>query len=194
MSDRTSIAWFQSSGSRPLGVIAILVGLGVTVAGVVGGPTWPAVTGGLLLIALSYASIWRPALGLDDESLRLRGMYSTTVLPLVAIESAVFGRTAVVTAEGRRHVSSAMSRRRETASVFGRGRGAVMQAPKPAAPDHVDVVEQGLAQRRERAVWLRERDQERGVAAAVPPVVRRVAWAEVAVSVVLAVAFVVSFF
>lgn len=108
MPEQTRTSWFQNSGSRAWAVVAIAAGVAVAVLfgmhGVVAG-----VPAGLLFALIAYSSLWRPAIGLGDREVVLRGMYSAIVLPESRIETVVWGRMLEVTVAGKRYRNAALT-------------------------------------------------------------------------------------
>lgn len=165
------ISWIRNPGARVWAGVAIAAGVVVAALAAVGGSV-PAALGGLLFALLAYASMWRPAVGLTEHALLLRGMYSTQVLPLARVESVRSGRMLAVTVDGRRYVSSAL------ASGLRDGRRAARA--------------EGLSLQEQVEVEIRARAEQRGAGPTAEPVRREWAWLDVALSLAVAVAVVVT--
>jgi hypothetical protein len=196
MPGRSPIEWYQNTSSKPWGAVAMITGVAIAVLGAVAGPSAIAITAGLLLAALAYASIWRPAVGVDAESAHLRGMYSTTVVPLAAIDSVTITRTLALSVIGKRYVSSAVSQTLRRAALGPQGgRGVLGMVKADPKPTYSDLVEDELG-RRIQAARLEQRAPQgsEAQAALAGRVSRSISWPDVAVSAVLFVAFLVSFF
>ena len=66
----------------------------------------------LLLAVLTYAVVLRPRVGIDGDDLVLRQVFSTTRIPLAAVQEVELRRIAVFHVGGRRYDSPALSRTR----------------------------------------------------------------------------------
>lgn len=116
---------FQSTSGRVFGVFGALLGVGVVVAGLVGGVSWGTVACGVLLGVLSWVVLLRPAVVLDDDELVLRGMLDVVTIPLAAVQELVVRQVLVVIAGDRRFTSAAVGRgRRELFREHAPRRGA----------------------------------------------------------------------
>lgn len=94
-------------------------GLIVAVAAAVLGFTWvdyryaPVLLSiAALLAVLTYAVVLRPRVGIDGDDLVLRQVFSTTRIPLAAVQEVELRRIAVFHVGGRRYDSPALSRTR----------------------------------------------------------------------------------
>lgn len=164
------ITWFRNPGARVWAGVAI--GAGVVVAVFAAAEGSVAVALGALLFALvAYASLWRPAVGLGEDALLLRGMYSTQVLPLSRIESVRSGRMFAAIADGKRYVSSALTQSYRESRRTGRAEGLTHQ-------EQVEIEVRGRL--------------ERHIGSASDPVRREWAWPDVALSLAVTVALVIS--
>ena len=125
---------FRATSGRLMGVLAVglsvvLVGLGVAEArhGFAPWLTGVFALGGVL----AWTSMLRPALWADGDSLVMRGMVSTTAIPLAAVESVLVRQTTSVRAGDKRYVSP----------VVGRSWRKLVRKPSPGertAPGEVD--------------------------------------------------------
>lgn len=112
-----------------------------------------AVAAGLLVLGATTVVYLRPAVELDEETLRLRRMLSTVELPLAAVERAVVTRFLAVVVGDRRYVSTTVDR--PLRAVLGRRRGERGGAPASGAatraPTEADLVESRIARAAEDA-------------------------------------------
>ncbi len=99
---------FQPTSGRLVGVVGLVLVAVVLVSGVLGGfPVW--VLGAVVLVGLLvWASLLRPGVRIEDDALVLRGMFSTTALPLAAVEEVVVSQVLAVRVGERRYVSPAV--------------------------------------------------------------------------------------
>jgi hypothetical protein len=116
---------FGATSGRVFGVIGLLVGLALGVAGLTASPiTWELPSIGLLLLVLSWTSLLRPAVGVTDGDLVLRGMVDTVTIPLGAIEQVSVRQVLTVLAGDKKYSSAAVGRgRREMFREQVRGGG-----------------------------------------------------------------------
>lgn len=99
---------FQPTSGRLVGVVGLVLVAVVLVSGVLGDfPVWVLGTVGLVGV-LVWASLLRPGVRIEDDALVLRGMFSTTALPLAAVEEVVVSQVLAVRVGERRYVSPAV--------------------------------------------------------------------------------------
>lgn len=183
------VEWFEATSNKVWGAIAIVFGLVVAAATLHDhdGPLW--VFAGLLFSLLAYASMWRPRIGASAETLLLRGMYSTQSIPLASIDSIVVTRTFAAHVVGRNYVSSALGRGLRE-SLHGKRRPKGGSAP---AMGYSDLVETKLttlvADARARHGVAQGSAEQSALAGQVH---RTWAWAELVLSVAVAVALIVA--
>jgi hypothetical protein len=117
---------FGATSGRVFGVIGLLVGLVLVVAGLAGSPiTWELPSIGLLLLVLSWVSLLRPSVNVAHGDLILRGMVDTVTIPLGAIEQVSVRQVLSVVAGDKKYSSAAVGRgRREMFREQVRGGGA----------------------------------------------------------------------
>jgi len=175
---------FQPTSGRVAGAIGL-----VTAAIVLGLAVWPHSTGtplGVAIVAcfgalVTWVVLLRPALWVTTTDLVLRNMFTTTYVPLVAIDRVLTTQVLSVTAGERRFVSPVIG---YTLRQSVAGRRADEKAPSAADTYQVFV--------EERIMHYVKTAREQEVPASE---VRRVlAWPEIAGMAVLIVAFVVWFF
>lgn len=183
------VEWFQATGNKVWGIVAIAFGLGFGVITLIyaHSPVWPLV--GLLFALLCYASMWRPRVGASADELVLKAMYSTQTIPLAAIDSIIITRTLAARVIGRNYISSAL----------GRGQRELMRSRRrfadggPPRDSYADLVEQRLEA---LVVDARRRTGVEqgsvGQSALAQQIRRTWAWPEVALSVVVTVALVIA--
>ena len=150
---------------------------------------WPLSTGtplGVAIVAcfgalVTWVVLLRPALWVIEDDLVLRNMFTTTYVPLVAIDRVITTQVLAVSAGERRFISPVIGYTLRQ-SVAGRNR----DAKAPSAADTYQVFVE------ERILHHVKTARERG--ASDSGVRRTLAWPEIAGLAVLAVAFVVWFF
>lgn len=106
------VEWFQPTSGTIVGWLGVATGV-VMVAlsfgwGLTEGFSLPGFAGGLLLALAAWVTMLRPRVGLDRSDLVVRGMVSTTRLPVGAIESVVARQVLAVWVGGKRYVSAAV--------------------------------------------------------------------------------------
>lgn len=103
-----SVQWFKPTSGRVSGVLG-LVGAGVVlVVALMGRAGVEYVVGGLLFALLVWVTLLRPRVGLRADDLLLRGMVSTTVIPLASVDNVAVRQVLAVWAHGNRYVSAAV--------------------------------------------------------------------------------------
>lgn len=140
---------FSATSGQIMGPFVILFGLAVTVGACLNfnRGTDAVAALGLLLAALGWASMVHPALWVTPQYLVMRGMTSTTRIPLAAVESYAVRQTLVVHAGNKRHLSSVLGRKRRRRlmpDAAGRMEAPEPEAKKPHEIDAIDHFEQRL--------------------------------------------------
>jgi hypothetical protein len=172
---------FPPTSGRVLGVVAVLLSATLLVYALVDGEggfgvevAWGAAFIGLM----SYAALLRPAVRVESESLVLRNMLDTNVVPLAAIGEVAVRQVLAVRTEEKRYVSPAIGtsflrtiRPRTGTSTAGL-----------SYPEYV----------RDRILHLADGARRRKGDAEPPPVRREWAWPEIAGLVVTALGLVVA--
>lgn len=175
--------WFEASGRIGGAVTLVLCAIGAVVC-VVEGADVAAVAGIVLFAVLAHVSLLRPRIGTSADDLIYRRMFSDVTVPLAAISEMRVGRLFEVTVGKRRLVSPAIGR-----SL----RRTVRRAPRDPLKVYADLVEDQTHARmdaaRARAGITIGSPAQRELAAGVR---RAWAWPEIAVALVVAVAFVVT--
>jgi hypothetical protein len=209
---------FRATNGRLTGVVGLLVCLGLGVVFAVSGSSHTAVPG---VVACAFAAVlvWlamlRPSVSATDDELRMRTLFETVSIPMASIETVVVRRYLLVRSGGVKYICPAISRSlRKTVRSELKWRPNQLMMPGAAnleerfgepQPDGVrtgvqehdlayaDFVEQRIGHlaagdRARRGIEERsEEEYELG-----SQVVRRVAWPELAVLSVLAVAFILA--
>lgn len=117
---------FDATSGRVLGVLGVLVGLALLVPGLVATPvSWGLASIGLLVVAVSWAALLRPAVTIDGDDLVLRGMASSVTIPLAAVEQVAVRQVLAVRAGERRYTCPAVGRGRREMAREDRGAGSV---------------------------------------------------------------------
>ncbi|MDO9456727.1 hypothetical protein [Nocardioides sp.] len=106
---------FPPTNGRVFGIIALVVGVGVTVLGLVEG-AWVLAAVGLLFAGISWASLLRPRVAIEDDALVLRNMVDTVRIPLAAVEEVVVRQVLAVRVGEKRYTSPAVGRPRRQMS------------------------------------------------------------------------------
>lgn len=175
--------WFEASGRIGGAVTLALCAIGAVIC-VVEGADAASVAGIVLFAVLAHVSLLRPRIGTSPDDLIYRRMFSDLIVPLAAISEMRVGRVFEVTVGRRRLVSPAIGR-----SL----RHTVRRAPRDPFKIYADLVEDQTHARMEAAraragVTIGSPAQRELVAG-----VRRTwAWPEIAVALVVLVAFVVT--
>lgn len=177
--------WFRNSSSTVWGLLAAGAGITIIVVDAVTGWHPETTAGGLLFALVAYAAFIRTKVGVSDGDFVLHHLYSTVRFPLAALEGVSVGRTLGAYSGGRTYVSGAVGRPM---------REAVKGSKREHQPlsNHADFVEDrltALAQdARERRGIKKDSDEQFALA---EDVRRTWDWPLIAVTVVVAVAFVV---
>lgn len=102
---------FASSGGIASGVAALLLLAGAFALGLREG--WGLTTHGVLLVlaVLSWGTLLRPRVSIEGDRLRLRGVLSTTVIPLAAVQEVLVRQVLAVRVGERTFTSPAIGRR-----------------------------------------------------------------------------------
>ncbi len=104
---------FSPTAGRFTGIASICVGLLFTLSGASDGTrSLPLVFGGLMVAAVAWGSMVRPALFAKDHVLVMRNMFVTTRIPLAAIERVEIRQVLMAWVAARRHVSPVVGRTR----------------------------------------------------------------------------------
>lgn len=106
---------FAPTSGRVTGVLGVVASIGFIAIGLAFDDAEVADWGIALAVfvgVLSWAALLRPRVSMDADSLVLRGITGTVVLPLVRIESVVVQQFMAVTVGGKRYVSAAVGRSR----------------------------------------------------------------------------------
>lgn len=197
MTDEQRVEWFHPTSGTIVGWLGVGCGavmLVLSTGVLAGGFSVPGFVGGLLLAAAAWIAMLRPRVGLTADEVVMRGMFSTTRLPLAGVESVVVRQVLAVWVGGRRHVCAAVGHTyRDIARARRHVHGEpalVARSTDPIYADHVAsmITEKAAEARREAGIDKRSPDQ-----AAMAARVRRTwAWPEIAgvaaLAVVLAVA------
>lgn len=161
---------FRPTSGRIMGIVTMVcagagVVLGVFEAG--GGfPVW-ATAAFFLTGVLAWTAMLRPALWATKDSLVMRGMASTTVVPLAAIESVVVRQVLAVRAGDQRHVSPVVGR--AWRKMVTTSRKDAEKASRTADVDYASFVEDrvsGLASNARDAAGIRLASKEQVALAA----------------------------
>jgi hypothetical protein len=205
---------FRPTNGRVMGVLGLLLCLVVAGAFALYEPpstAVPGVIGCALAATLVWLALLRPSVSASATELRLRTLFETMSIPLASIDTVVVRRYLLVRSGGQKYICPAISRPlRRTVRTEMKWSG--RQLLQPAVPEerllggrqqtdvkgdhdlaYPDFVEQRITQlaandRARRGIAERsEEEYELG-----SQVVRRPAWAELALLAVLALAFVVT--
>ena len=131
--DRVS---FGAGSSRVMGALTVLVALvvaGVSLVEGDGGSRFPVAAAAVLVAALAWASMLRPALTLVGDELVLRNMLETVTVPLAAISTIDVRQVLVVRAGPRKITSSAIGRSRREINKDSGGGPRLARGRKTAA-------------------------------------------------------------
>jgi hypothetical protein len=171
----------------------------------------PGVLGCLFAAVLVWLAMLRPSVAATTTELRLRTLFETVSIPIASVDTVVVRRYLLIRSGGQKYICPAISRPlRKTVRTEMRWGGQQMMSPGISEErlsggslqtqvdqnelSYPDFVEQRIGQlaandRARRGIEERsEEEYELG-----SEVVRRVAWLEVGVLAVLAVAFVVAY-
>lgn len=183
------VEWFVAPGNLVWAVASVVFGLGVTVVTLIEADDaiWP--LAGLLFALLAYASMWRPRIGASSDTLLLRAMYSTQMIPLAAIDSVVISRTFAAHVIGRNYVSSAIGRGLRE-SVVGKRRPKGAETVKMGYADIVETRLTALVENARARTGVQRGSEAQGALAA--QVRRTWAWPEMALSIVVTIALIVA--
>lgn len=150
----------------------------------------------LLLAVLTYAVVLRPRVGIDGDDLVLRQVFSTTWIPLAAVQDFELRRIAVFRAGGRKYDSPALSRTRSTSRRVRRLDARLeidpdeRQGKGPTASEFISHrIESAMAAARSRAEVEEWSEEQEALAADVRT---QWAWPLVALAVLAGLAVVVS--
>lgn len=182
------VAWLRPTSGRVTGWFGLVAGVAVGVAMVVDDQQWSYAVPAFLLAALAWSAMLRPRVGTTPADLVLRGMVSTTRLPLVRARDLVVRQVLAVTVDDKRYTNPAIGHAHRTLAKRRRvpdGQRA-MFGGDPHEVGYADHLEQLLREKVREAV----RDQAHLGLDPDAPVRRSWAWPEVAALAVLLVALV----
>lgn len=131
---------FHPTSGRISGGVVIAVCVGVIVLTVVqpGGTAFLVAAIAALVAVIAWAAMLRPAVSMGRDTLRMRGMFSTTALPLASIEEVALRQVMAVRAGERRYVSPALGRPLRKIRAADRGRSKPKAASEVEYADLVD--------------------------------------------------------
>jgi hypothetical protein len=175
------VTWFDVTSGRVSGVLGLAVGVVVVLIGVFQASA-AGVVAGLLVVLLAWLVLLRPRVGTRGSELLLRGIVSTVVVPLAAVESVTIRQVLAVWAGGSRYVNPAVGRSFREINRQRRAAGQV---------DDVPVAESKYADQVSELITERAREARRD-GAPTGPARRDWAWPEIVGLVVLAVALLVA--
>lgn len=179
------LEWFQSGSSKIWGTLCLALAAVVLVFAIIA-TSLPVALGAVLFGQLAYASMLRPRIGLTTDDLVLRGMYSSVQVPLPAIDNVVITRTFAARVIDKDYVSPAIGR--SFRDIARRDR-----MPAETRGKYADLVEQRITARIADARAMSGVPQgSDGQVALADSVERRWARVELALFVVVLVAFVVA--
>lgn len=197
---------FRATSGRITGVIAVVLGLGTVVLGLVdreaGFPGW-LMAGAFLGAVLAWAAMLRPRVWLTEQDLVLRNMFHTVAIPLAAIQEIAVRQVLAVRAGDRRYVSPAVgrtwraslraNRTRSGPSATGLRDTAESSLADPAAAAYPDFVEERIGQRADDACAQRGIRRYSAEQVALGSGIRREpAWVELVVLAAASLTFVVT--
>jgi hypothetical protein len=181
--DRTT--WFDATSGRATGWMGLVAGAVVVVVGIVDRSA-AGIVAGLLIGLLSWVVLLRPRVGIGGGDLLLRGMVSTTAVPLATVETVTMRQVLAVRAGEHRYVSAAVGHslrdlnRQRRLAARSEVPEPTIQTRRPSYADHVSDL-----------ITERAREARRDGAAG-GPARRQWAWPELAAVAVLVVALVVA--
>lgn len=100
--------WFPVTSGRASGVIGLVAGAVIVLLALLESPSLTYVLVGLLVGLLSWLVLLRPRVGVRGTDLLLRGMVSTTVIPLASIGAVTLRQVLAIRVAGKRYVSPAV--------------------------------------------------------------------------------------
>lgn len=103
---------FPATNGRGTGILGLLIAAGaafVAITAVDQSVGFPLLAGAFLFALLTYAAVLRPRVGLADDDLVLRQMFSTTWIPLAAIEDIAVRRVTVIRVDGKTFSTPALA-------------------------------------------------------------------------------------
>jgi hypothetical protein len=147
--DGSVVEHFRPTSGRFTGAVV------VTVAGVVAvlslldpSEVVPEVGVGAILVGLlGWAVTLRPRVSLVGDFLILRGVFSTTAIPLAGIEELAVRQLTAVRAGDKRYTSSAIGQSRRALMKAGRPPDPAVDGPAIKEPSYADYVEDRIRQR-----------------------------------------------
>jgi hypothetical protein len=173
---------FPPTSGRVPGTIAVLLCAALAAYAVfdgAGGFGAPVAWGAAFAGILSYAALLRPGVRVESDSLVLRNMLDTNVVPLAAIDEVAVRQVLAIRVDEKRYVSPAIG-----TSFFRVIRPKVSHngMPELTYPDYV----------RDRILHLADGARRRTPAPDRPPATRTWAWPEIAALLVTALGLVVA--
>lgn len=186
---------FHATSGRVIGWLTVVIAAGIAIAGVsnLRDGFSPAVVAGAVLVgALAWASMLRPALWVRDaDVLVMRNMFETVELRLAAVEELALRQFLAVRAADRRWVSPVVGRSwRRSTGRRGSSSGGGGTVADMAYPDFVEDRLRALVDDARTAAGVRPGSAEQ---LALPDAVRRQpAWPAIAVVLVSLLALVVA--
>lgn len=101
--------WFDPTGGRVSGWSGLVAAVVIVIAGIVGGSAGVVVTGALIGL-LAWMVLLRPRVGLRGRTLLLRGVLSTTEIPLGVVTSMTIRQFLVVWIDETRYTNVSLGR------------------------------------------------------------------------------------
>lgn len=185
MNDEQPEEWFRNSSSTVWGLLSAGAAVAVVAVDAFNGWHPETTAGGVLFALVAYAAFIRTKVGVSDGDFVLHHLYSTVRFPMAALEGVSVGRTLGAYAGGRTFVSGAVGRPMREA-IKGAKRD---HQPLSNQADFIEDRLNGLAQDdRDRRKIKRDSDEQFALA---EDVRRTWDWPLIAVTVAVAVAFVV---
>lgn len=137
--------WFEATSGKFIGWLGVIIGAGIELGSALdrSDPLWWVV--GLLVISLSWISLLRPRIGVSDDALHLRGMFSTIVIGWADVRTVAVSRFTAVWVGDKRYVAPSVG---HTLRTVVRTPGHLAQA-KPT--DYASYVETRIRKRAEEA-------------------------------------------
>jgi len=184
---------FRPTNGRVFGILALVAAAAVALVAVIDReadvPLW-VVGFAVLFGALAWTAMLRPGVALAGDTLVLRNMFTEATIPLAAIEDVAVRQFLVVRAGDKRYESPAIGRSRRQIKRSDAGSG--IQASHQDTPYALfveDRIRSRASDARDR-LGIKPRSPEQ--AALADQAERRLAWPEIAMVSVAALAFVAS--
>ncbi len=173
---------FPPTSGRVVGSLAVLLCATLAVYAVLDGEDGfgaPVAWGAAFAGIVSYAALLRPGVRVESDSLVLRNMIDTNVVPLAAVDEVVVRQVLAIRAVGKRYVSPAIG-----TSFFRTIR------PRTGRDGQVELTYPEYV--RDRILHLADGARRRSRDADPPPVRRQWAWPEIAGLAVTGLGFLVT--